>query len=211
MSWSAETIKRAQDIVARYPEPRSAVMPLLYLAMREDGYLTDDGIKRVADLVGITAAQVQSVATFYVMYKTEPKGKYLISMCTSISCYLMGADDVLHALEEASGVPAGEADSEIAVEHAECIGACGGAPACLVNYELIEGLTAEKAKDLVKWLRDGKPETINGDELQTLFGGVTSFDWAIKEENAAIGPYPAFPVFGTAAINSEALEPGRGA
>lgn len=211
MSWSAETIKRAHDIVARYPEPRSAVMPLLYLAMRQDGYLTADGMRQVAELVGITPAQVQSVATFYVMYKTEPKGKYLISMCTSISCYLLGADDVLHAIEEASGIPAGEADAEIGVEHAECIGACGGAPACLVNYELIEGLTVDKAKELVNWLRDGKPETINGDELQTLFGGVTSFDWAIKEENAAVGPYPAFPVFGTAAQNTDALEPGRGA
>jgi hypothetical protein len=76
---------------------------------------------------------------------------------------------------------------------------------------LIEGLTVDKAKELVKWLRDGKPETINGDELQTLFGGVTSFDWAIKEENAAVGPYPAFPVFGTAAQNTDALESGRGA
>ena len=186
-------------------------MPLLYLAMKEDGYLTDAGMKQVADLTGITAAQVQSVATFYVMYKTEPKGKYLISMCTSISCYLMGADDVLHALEEASGVPSGEADDEIGVEHAECIGACGAAPACLVNYELVEGLTPAKAKEMVAWLRDGKPDVINGDELQALFGGKTSFDWAIKEENGAVGPFPAFPVFGTAATNTDALEPGRGA
>lgn len=204
-------MKRAHDIVARYPEPRSAVMPLLYLSMSQDGYLTDAGMKQVAELVGITPAQVQSVATFYVMYKTEPKGKYLISMCTSISCYLMGADDVLHAIEEESGIPSGETDDEIAVEHAECIGACGGAPACLVNYELVEGLTSDKAREMVKWLRTGKPDSINGDELQTLFGGVTSFDWAIKEENAAVGPYPAFPVFGTAVENTGALEPGRGA
>ena len=203
-------MKRAHDIVARYPEPRSAVMPLLYLAMKQDGYVTDAGMKQVAELVGITPAQVQSVATFYVMYKTEPKGKYLISMCTSISCYLMGADDVLHAIEETAGVPSGETDDEIAVEHAECIGACGAAPACLVNYELVEGLTPEKAKEMVKWLRTGKPDSINGDELQALFGGATSFDWAIKEDNAAVGPYPAFPVFGTAVENTDALEPGRG-
>lgn len=179
--------------------------------MSEDGYLTDEGMKQVADLTGITPAQVQSVATFYVMYKTEPKGKYLVSMCTSISCYLMGADDVLHALEDASGVPAGETDGTIAVEHAECIGACGGAPACLVNYELVEGLTPEKATEMIKWLRDGQPDSINTDELQTLFGGKTSFDWAIKEKNSAVGPYPAFPVFGTATENTDALEPGRGA
>jgi len=184
-------------------------MPLLYLAMREDGYLTDKGMQQVAELTGITAAQVQAVATFYVMYKTEPKGKYLVSMCTSISCFLMGADDVLHALEAASGVPAGESDGTIAVEHAECIGACGGAPACLVNYELIEGITVAKATELVEWLRNARPDIINTDELQALFGGDTSFDWAIKEDNGAVGPYPAFGVYGTAERNSEPLEPKR--
>ncbi len=210
MTWSPETLERADAIISKYPDRRSALMPMLYLAMREDGYLSEEGMRTVAELIGITPAQVQSVASFYVMYKQEPIGKYLISMCTSISCFLMGADDVLAALEQASGVPAGETDGEIAVEHAECIGACGGAPACLVNYELIEGLSAEKATELVQWLRNGKPETINTDEMQTLFGGRTSFDWAIKEDNAAVGPYPAFPPFGTAAENSPALEPGRG-
>jgi len=115
----------------------------------------------------------------------------------------------LHALEAASGVPAGESDGTIAVEHAECIGACGGAPACLVNYELIEGITVAKATELVEWLRNARPDIINTDELQALFGGDTSFDWAIKEDNGAVGPYPAFGVYGTAERNSEPLEPKR--
>ncbi len=209
MSWPAETIARANDIIARYPERRSAVMPLLYMAMREEGRLTDEGMRLVAGLTGLTPAQVQSVASFYVMYKTESQGKYLVSVCSSISCFLLGADEVLHAVEEAAGLPAGEADDEIGIEHAECIGACGGAPACLVNYELVEGVTAAKAKEMIEWLRNAKPEVINADELQTLFGGRRSFDWAIKEDNGAIGPYPAFPPFGTAAHNTPALEPGR--
>lgn len=209
MTWPKETLERADAIIARYPEKRSAVMPLLYMAMAEDGYLTDEGMLQVAELTGITPAQVQSVASFYVMYKREPKGKYLVSMCTSISCFIMGADDVLSALEQASGIPAGETDGTIAVEHAECIGACGGAPACLVNYELIEGLTTDKAADLIEWLRNGEPDVINTDELQALFGTKTSFDWAIKEENGAVGPFPAFGPFGTAASNSPALEEGR--
>jgi len=209
MTWSAETLARAHGIIARYPQRRSAVMPLLYIAMREDGRLTDDGMRQVAELTGLTPAQVQSVASFYVMYKTEAQGKYLVSVCSSISCFLLGADDVLHAVEQAAGVPAGEADDEIGVEHAECIGACGGAPACLVNFELVEGLTPEKATEMIEWLRNAKPDVINADELQTLFGGRRSFDWAIKEENGAIGPYPAFPPFGTAAHNTEPLEPGR--
>ncbi len=209
MSWSPESMARAEQILARYPEKRSAVMPLLYVAMKEDGYLTDDGMAIVGELTGLTPAQVQSVATFYVMYKTEPKGKYLVSVCTSISCFLLGGDEVLHAIEEAASVPAGESDGTISVEHAECVGACGGAPACLVNYELVEGLTPAKGRDLVEWLRKALPEVINADEVQTLFGGRRSFDWAIKEENGAVGPYPAFPVLGTAADNTSALEPGR--
>ncbi|NND83844.1 MAG: hypothetical protein HKN46_01710 [Acidimicrobiia bacterium] len=209
MTWSPESMARAELILTKYPQKRSAVMPLLYIAMKEDGYLTDEGMATVGELTGLTSAQVQAVATFYVMYKTEPKGKYLISVCTSISCYLMGADDVLHAIEDAAGIPAGETDDTIAVEHAECIGACGGAPACLVNYELVEGLTPDKGRDMVAWLRKALPEVINTDELQTLFGGDTSFDWAVKEENGATGPYPAFPAFGTAAENTDALEPGR--
>ncbi|HSR45209.1 MAG TPA: NAD(P)H-dependent oxidoreductase subunit E [Acidimicrobiia bacterium] len=209
MTWPADTLARANDIIARYPKKRSAVMPLLYMAMKEDGRLTDDGMRQVAELTGLTPAQVQSVASFYVMYKTEAQGKYLVSVCSSISCFLLGADDVLHAVEQAAGVPAGEADDEIGVEHAECIGACGGAPACLVNFELVEGLTPEKAKEMIDWLRNAKPDVINADELQTLFGGRRSFDWAIKDENGAVGPYPAFPPFGTAAHNTPPLEPGR--
>lgn len=209
MTWGADTLKRANDVIARYPQKRSAVMPLLYMAMKEDGRLTDEGMRQVAELTGLTPAQIQSVASFYVMYKTEAQGKYLVSVCSSISCFLLGADEILHAVEQAAGVPAGEADDEIGVEHAECIGACGGAPACLVNFELVEGLTPEKAGEMIEWLRNAKPEVINADELQTLFGGRRSFDWAIREENGAIGPFPAFPPLGTAADNTAALEPGR--
>ena len=209
MTWGADTLKRASDLIARYPQKRSAVMPLLYMAMKEDGRLTDDGMRQVAELTGLTPAQVQSVASFYVMYKTEAQGHYLVSVCSSNSCFLLGADEILHAVEQAAGVPAGEADDEIGVEHAGCIGACGGAPACLVNFELVEGLTPEKAGEMIEWLRNAKPDVINADELQTLFGGRRSFDWAIKEENGAIGPFPAFPLFGTAADNTDALEPGR--
>lgn len=199
--WPEATQERARNIVSRYPNRRSAVMPLLYLAMAEDGYLTEDGMEEVAGWAGITPAQVLSVASFYTMYKREPTGRYLISCCTSISCMLLGADDLLAALEDESGVPNGETDPDglLSVEHAECIGACGGAPAVQVNYELIEGVTPEKARHLVQWLRTARPEVIGTDELQGLFGGATSFDWAVKEGVGAVGPYPAFEPLGTAA------------
>ena len=197
--WSEETQVRAKEIISRYPEKRSAVMPLLYLAMAEDGYLTDEGMEEVALWVGITPAQARSVASFYTMYKREKTGRYLVSCCTSISCMLLGGDDILHAVEDESGVPHGETDDEglLSVEHVECIGACGGAPAVQVNYELIEGVTSEKARDLVNWLRSARPEVVNTDEMQELFGGVRSFDWAVSEVDGAIGPYPAFQPLGT--------------
>ncbi|HET8740840.1 MAG TPA: NAD(P)H-dependent oxidoreductase subunit E [Acidimicrobiia bacterium] len=197
--WSEATQDRARQIISRYPEKRSAVMPLLYLAMAEEGHLTEEGMAEVAGWCGITPAQVLAVASFYTMYKREPTGRYLISCCTSISCMLLGADDVLHAVEDESGVPHGETDAEglLSVEHVECIGACGGAPAVQVNYELIEGVTPEKGRELVRWLKKARPEVVNTDELQQLFGDRRSFDWAIPEQRGAVGPYPAFQPLGT--------------
>lgn len=204
-TWSEATRERARQIVASYPDKRSAVMPLLYLAMAEDGYLTDEGMAEVAVWCDITPAQVLSVASFYTMYKREPTGRYLISACTSISCMLLGGDEVLHAIEDESGVPHGETSNDglLSVEHVECIGACGGAPAVQVNYETIEGVTPEKGRELVQWLRKAKPEIVNTDEMQELFGGTRSFDWGIKEEGGAVGPYPAFQSLGTVKSESD--------
>jgi NADH:ubiquinone oxidoreductase subunit E len=204
--WSEETQIRAREILSRYPEKQSAVMPLLYLAMAEEGQLTDPGMEEVGLWVDLTPAQVRSVATFYTMYKREKPGRYLISCCTSISCMLLGGDDVLHAVEDESGVPHGESDEAglISVEHVECIGACGGAPAVQVNYELIEGVAPGKARELVNWLRSALPEVVNTDEMQELFGGPRSFDWAIREALGAVGPYPAFQPLGTVGQEGEA-------
>ena len=199
MTWSRDTEARATAIVARYPDPRSAVMPLLYLAMHEDGHLTDEGMRRVGKITGLTPAQVQAVATFYTMYKREPAGRYLVSVCTSISCMLRGADEVLDAVAAVTGVPDGETgeDGLFSVEHVECIGACGGAPAVQVNYELVEGLTPDHAADMCRWLREQQPATVLGDELQERFGGRRSFDWGPAEAEGAVGPVPAFGPYGT--------------
>jgi NADH-quinone oxidoreductase subunit E len=112
---------------------------------------------------------------------------------------LLGGDAVLEALEDASGVPSGETDADgvISVEHVECIGACGGAVAVQVNYELIEGVTPDRARSLVDWLRSAQPATVLGDEMQELFGSRRSFDWGIKEGHGALGPVPAFQPLGT--------------
>lgn len=199
-TWSEESRKRVQQLLGKYPEKRSAVMPLLYLAMLEHGYVTEEGMQQVAVVTGLTSAQVQSVASFYSMFKREPIGKYLVSVCTSISCFLRGADEVLAAIADESGVPDGElgSDGVFSVEHVECNGACGGAPVVLVNYEMIESVTPDKARELVRWLRDGRPEVVNTEEMQQLFGGERAFDWGIEELQGAFLPVPAFGPFGSA-------------
>ncbi|MBT8202984.1 MAG: NAD(P)H-dependent oxidoreductase subunit E [Acidimicrobiia bacterium] len=197
MSWTADP--RVEQILARYPDKKSAVMPFLYMAMAEHGYLTDEAIREVSELVGMTSVQVSSIATFYSMYKRERVGSYLISVCTSVSCAILDAADVLHAIEDEAGVPAGETgdDGVFTVEHVECIGACGGAPAVQVNYELIEGVKEDKGRELVRWLRDAAPDTVLGDEMQALFGGQRSFEWGPAEGEGATGPVPALDALGT--------------
>ena len=197
MSWTSNP--RVEQVLNTYPDRRSAVMPLLYMAMAEYGHLTDEGMREVAELVGMTSAQVSSVATFYTMYKREELGKYLVSVCTSISCALLDAKGVLHAIEDETGVPAGETDTDrlFSVEHVECLGACGGAPAVQVNYELIEGVQPDKARELVHWLRDAAPGTVTGDEMQALFGGQRSFDWGPSEPDGADRAVPALGALGT--------------
>ena len=147
----------------------------------------------------MTSVQVSSVATFYTMFKRDEIGTYLLSVCTSISCALLNAKDVLHAIEDETNVPAGETDVErqFSVEHVECLGACGGAPAVQVNYELIEGVQPDKARELVRWLRDATPGTVSGDEMQALFGGQRSFDWGPSEPDGAGQAVPALEALGT--------------
>ena len=106
MELTADNLKTFHEIVARYPEKRSAVMPLLYLAMAEDGHLTNEGMEEVAEWTGITPAQVQSVASFYTMFRLSPKGETIIEVCTTLSCALGGAEDILlveHGVEARRG------------------------------------------------------------------------------------------------------------
>jgi NADH:ubiquinone oxidoreductase subunit E len=195
MTWAPDLEERAEVIIARYPERRSAVMPLLYLAMARDGRLTDDGMRRVAGHCGMTPAQVHSVASFYSMYKREV-GDHVVSVCRSVSCHLLRAEDVLAAVADESGVRPGQTGA-ITVEAVECIGACGGAPALQVDYELVEGVTPERARALCRWLIDTRPRVVIGDELQERFGGQRSFERGPAEPVGAVGPVPAFEPYGT--------------
>tara|TARA_B100000941_G_C28484776_1_gene544306 strand:+ start:132 stop:749 length:618 start_codon:yes stop_codon:yes gene_type:complete len=200
MSWEKELIDKANQIIELYPEKRSALGPLLYLAQEKDGYISNDSIVQISNLVGITEVQVKSVASFYSMYKEEQTGKYLLSVCKSISCEINDSRSVIDSVKNFTGLENYETDNDkvFTFEEVECIGACGGAPAVQVNYETVEGLTPEKSLQMCEWLKEERPEIVVADELQEKFGGVKSFDWAIKDNTGSSYSVPGFQNIGTA-------------
>ena len=200
MSWEKALIDKAKEIIDMYPQKRSALGPLLYLAQEKDGYISNDSIVEISNLIGITEVQVKSVASFYSMYKEEQTGKYLVSVCKSISCEINDSRSVIDSVKNFTGLENYETDTEkvFTFEEVECIGACGGAPAVQVNYETVEGLTPEKSLQMCEWLKEERPEIIVAEELQEKFGGVKSFDWAIKDNTGSSYSVPGFQNIGTA-------------
>ena len=200
MSWEKALIDKAKEIIDMYPQKRSALGPLLYLAQEKDGYISNDSIVEISNLIGITEVQVKSVASFYSMYKEEQTGKYLLSVCKSISCEINDSRSVIDSVKNFTGLENYETDTEkvFTFEEVECIGACGGAPAVQVNYETVEGLTPEKSLKMCEWLKEERPEIIVAEELQEKFGGIKSFDWAIKDNTGSSYSVPGFQNIGTA-------------
>ena len=200
MSWEKALIVKAKEIIDMYPQKRSALGPLLYLAQEKDGYISNDSIVEISNLIGITEVQVKSVASFYSMYKEEQTGKYLLSVCKSISCEINDSRSVIDSVKNFTGLENYETDTEkvFTFEEVECIGACGGAPAVQVNYETVEGLTPEKSLKMCEWLKEERPEIIVAEELQEKFGGVKSFDWAIADNTGSSYSVPGFQNIGTA-------------
>lgn len=148
----------AKEIIGRYPKARSATIPLLHLAQQQNGYVTEAAMEHIAELVGATPAEVRGTATFYEMLKFEPVGKYLVNICGTMSCALMGAGDLLHHAEEVLGVKAGGTtpDGLFTLEHAECQAACTEAPNLQVNYRHCHRMTTEKFDQLIDDLRNGR-------------------------------------------------------
>ena len=199
MSWDSKLIDRANQIIELYPQKRSALGPLLYLAQEKEGYIDDDSVVEISKLIGITEVQVRSVASFYTMYKQEPSGKYLLSVCKSISCEINNSKEVIDNIKEFTGLANNETDLEstFTFEEVECIGACGGAPAVQVNYETVEGVTPTKALELCKYLKEEVPQVIVADDLQDKFGGTKSFDWGIEDNSGTSSTAPGFQIIGT--------------
>jgi NADH-quinone oxidoreductase subunit E len=156
--FTSENTAVADDIIARYPRPRSALIPLLHLAQEQDGYLTEEAMEHIAELVDVTPAEVLGTASFYEMFKREPVGDYVITVCTNISCMLVGGEELLHHLEHRLGVKAGSTtpDGKFTLEDVECIAACSEAPCMQVNYRYFQRVQLDDVDDLLDDLRAGK-------------------------------------------------------
>jgi NADH-quinone oxidoreductase subunit E len=166
------TRQRAQEIIARYPQSRSALLPLLHLVQSVEGFVSQDGIRYCAEALELTTAEVSAVATFYTMYKRTPCGEHLVSVCTNTLCAALGGDDIYRRLEEKLGVGHEETAGEpgtagsITLEHAECLAACDLAPVLQVNYEYYDNQTVPRAEALVDALQRGeKPNPTRGAPL----------------------------------------------
>lgn len=151
----------AARIIARYPHPRSALLPLLHLVQSEEGFVSGTGIEFCAEQLGLTAAEVTAVATFYSMYRRTPTGEYHVGVCTNTLCAVMGGDAILAALREHLGIEHGQTtdDGAITLEHIECNAACDFAPVIMVNWEFFDNQTPESARALVDSLRSGAQVT----------------------------------------------------
>jgi NADH-quinone oxidoreductase E subunit len=146
-----------QEIVARYPDPRSASLPALRLAQERHGYLTPDALRETADALGVTPAFCQAVASFYDMLHLEPVGRHMVEVCTNLACALAGAKGVVDTLADELGIQPGETteDGEITFRTVECLGGCGYATVVSVDERYRHNVTAESAAEIVREIRGG--------------------------------------------------------
>jgi NADH-quinone oxidoreductase subunit E len=159
MPFSPDNLARAREIVGRYPRPKSAILPLAHLAQDQDGYLSREAMVEIGELTGVTSADVLGTCSFYTMFKREPVGRLVVSVCTNVTCLVTGGPSVLDHLRHRFAD-----DPDVFVEEVECIAACGGAPAMQVNYEFHENITPESAAELVDAYKEGRrtARTVSG-------------------------------------------------
>ena len=153
-----ENVTLAEEIIGRYPRPKSALIPLLHLAQEQDGHVADDAMEHIAELIGATPAEVLGTCSFYEMFKREPVGRYVINVCTNISCQIMGGEELLHHLEDTLGIRSGSTtpDGMFTVEDVECIAACTEAPCLQVNYRYKHRITHDEVDAMLDDLRAGR-------------------------------------------------------
>ncbi len=150
-----ENLQKAEALFTRYPHKKAALLPILWIAQDQEGWISEEMMKYVADLVGVDYAHVLGVVTFYTMYNDKKLGKYHIEVCTNVSCMLKGSDRIMETVERVCGAKIGQtsSDGKFTVSEVECMGACGGAPMLAIGEQYHEHLTAESAEKLLTSLK----------------------------------------------------------
>ncbi len=161
MALTEKTRAEMMDLAARYPQARSALLPMLHLVQAEEGYVTGEGIEMCAQVLGLTNAEVKAVASFYTMFKDAPVGEYHIGVCINPGCGILGGDAIWEALSGDLGVGHDEVteDGRISLERIECQAACTHAPVMTANWEFLDNMTPASARQLVEDLRAGREVT----------------------------------------------------
>lgn len=165
MAFSKENRERALEIIAQYPYTKSAILPLAHLAQDQDGYLSEEAMREIAELVEVTPAEVNGTCSFYTMFKREPVGELLVSVCTNVTCLVLGGPEIHETLSKKYAL-----DEKVTIEEVECLAKCDGAPCFQVNYEFIENVTPQQAIDVVEEYKAGKIES------RTLSGSIRTGD-----------------------------------
>jgi NADH-quinone oxidoreductase subunit E len=160
MSYTDDQLAVMEAIIARYPRKRSAIMPLLHYSQSITGYINNEGIEVISELLELENAEVTAVSTFYTQYKNQPVGEYHVGVCTNTLCAVMGGDAIFTGLKEHLGVENDgvTADGKVSLEHIECNAACDYAPVVMANWEFYDNQTVQSAKDLVDSMRSGNPK-----------------------------------------------------
>lgn len=150
-----ENLHKAEALFKKYPHKKAALLPILWIAQGQEGWISQEMMKYIAELVGVPYAHVLGVVTFYTMFNDKKLGRYHIEVCTNVSCMLKGSDKILEKVEHICGAKAGQtsADGKFTVSEVECMGACGGAPMLAIGEEYYEYLTPEKTEQLLANLK----------------------------------------------------------
>lgn len=155
LEWPAQRLAEVEQALARYPNRRSAILPVLWIAQREWGWLPPQALALAARTVGLPEPEVFGIATFYTMFNLKPVGRHHLQVCRTLSCSLMGADRLFRHLEQKLGVGHGETtpDGRFTLRRVECLAACGGGPCMQVNLDYHENLDEAKVDALLEKLK----------------------------------------------------------
>lgn len=156
IQFTEQELQKIENLKTRYLKPDSVILEVLYLLQEKYGYISQEGMKYAAELLGITEEQVLGVVTFYTMFNTKPIGKYHLQVCTNVSCMLKGAYDLLKKLENELNIKKGETTSDglFTISEVECLGSCGTAPVVQINEDYYENLNEEKLLQIIQELRN---------------------------------------------------------